>query len=103
MDLLHLEPKAIWKNFAALNAIPRPSKKEEKVIAFIKNFGESLGLETSEDETGNVIIRKPATPEWRTEKRQYYSHIWIWYVRRIMIQILTLTLRESTCWLMGTG
>ncbi len=38
MDLLHLEPKAIWKNFAALNAIPRPSKKEEKVIAFIKKF-----------------------------------------------------------------
>ncbi|OPC06334.1 cytosol nonspecific dipeptidase [Elizabethkingia ursingii] len=68
MDLLHLEPKAIWKNFAALNAIPRPSKKEEKVIAFIKNFGESLGLETSEDETGNVIIRKPATPGMENRK-----------------------------------
>ena len=61
MDLSHLEPKAIWKNFAALNAVPRPSKKEERVIAFIKNFGESLGLKTSVDETGNVIIRKPAT------------------------------------------
>lgn len=61
MDLLSLEPKAIWKNFAALNAVPRPSKKEEKVIAFIKNFGESLGLETKVDATGNVVIYKPAS------------------------------------------
>ena len=103
MDLLHLEPKAIWKNFAALNAIPRPSKKEEKVIAFIKNFGESLGLKLRKMKQEMLSSVKPATREWRTEKRQYYSHIWIWYVRRIMIQILTLTLRESTCWLMGTG
>lgn len=61
MDITQIEPKIIWKNFAALNAVPRPSKKEEKVIAFIKNFGENLGLETSVDATGNVIIRKPAT------------------------------------------
>ncbi len=37
------------------------SKKEERVINFIKSFGENLGLETSVDKTGNVIIRKPAT------------------------------------------
>ena len=61
MSITHLEPQNIWKNFAALNAVPRPSKKEEKVIAFIKNFGENLGLETSVDEVGNVIIKKPAT------------------------------------------
>jgi dipeptidase D len=57
----HLEPVALWKNFAALNAVPRPSKKEERVIAFAKSFGESLGLETQVDDTGNVIIRKPAS------------------------------------------
>ncbi|WP_203292955.1 aminoacyl-histidine dipeptidase [Luteirhabdus pelagi] len=56
-----LEPKAVWNKFADLNAVPRPSKKEEKVIAFMKNFGNSLNLETIEDEVGNVIIRKPAT------------------------------------------
>ncbi len=56
-----LEPRALWKNFAALNAVPRPSKKEERVIEFAKSFGESLGLETLVDATGNVIIRKPAT------------------------------------------
>lgn len=61
MDLLSLAPKAIWKNFANLNAVPRPSKKEERVIAFMKAFGESLGLETIVDATGNVLIKKPAT------------------------------------------
>ncbi|AZZ58214.1 aminoacyl-histidine dipeptidase [Riemerella anatipestifer] len=61
MSLSQIEPQIIWKNFSALNAVPRPSKKEERVINFIKNFGENLGLETSVDKTGNVIIRKPAT------------------------------------------
>ncbi len=56
-----LEPSVLWNYFADLNAVPRPSKKEEKVIAFIKNFGESLNLPTLVDEAGNVIIRKPAT------------------------------------------
>lgn len=61
MEYSQLEPKQIWKNFAALNSVPRPSKKEEKVIKFIKEFGEKLGLPTSVDSTGNVIIQKPAT------------------------------------------
>ena len=56
-----LEPKALWNKFADLNAVPRPSKKEERVIEFMKNFGEGLGLETFVDHIGNVIIRKPAT------------------------------------------
>ena len=68
MSITHLEPQNIWKNFAALNAVPRPSKKEEKVIEFIKNFGKNLNLETTEDEVGNVIIRKPAT--YGIENRQ---------------------------------
>jgi dipeptidase D len=56
-----LEPKQLWSKFADLNAVPRPSKKEERVIQFMKDFGKSLGLETVEDEVGNVIIKKPAT------------------------------------------
>ena len=60
-NILSLEPKTVWKHFTALNAVPRPSKKEERVIAFIKAFGEDLGLETVQDTTGNVIIRKAAT------------------------------------------
>ena len=61
-DLLDLEPRSMWRHFAALNAVPRPSKQEQRVIRFMRDFGESLGLPTEEDEVGNVIIRKPATP-----------------------------------------
>ncbi len=60
-EIRNLEPKALWNKFADLNAVPRPSKKEERVIAFMKDFGKNLELETIEDEVGNVIIRKPAT------------------------------------------
>jgi len=60
-EIRNLEPKELWNKFADLNAVPRPSKKEERVIAFMKNFGEKLELETLVDEVGNVIIKKPAT------------------------------------------
>ncbi len=59
--LNHLKPTQVWENFEALCNIPRPSKKEEKVIKFMKEFGEKLGLKTIVDEVGNVIIKKPAT------------------------------------------
>ncbi len=60
-EIRALQPEQLWNKFADLNAVPRPSKKEERVIAFMKNFGAKLGLETIEDEVGNVIIKKPAT------------------------------------------
>ncbi|WP_437918365.1 aminoacyl-histidine dipeptidase [Sphingobacterium sp. LRF_L2] len=59
--LEQLEPKSIWENFEALNAIPRASKKEERVIQFMIDFGLKLNLETQKDAVGNVIIRKPAS------------------------------------------
>ena len=68
MSIRSLEPKLLWNHFADLNAIPRPSKKEEHVIAFMKKFGEDLGLETKVDETGNVIITKPATSGMENRK-----------------------------------
>ena len=60
-EILKLKPQQLWTNFAKLNAVPRGSKKEERVIAFMKDFGNNLGFETIEDEVGNVIIKKPAT------------------------------------------
>ena len=60
-EIRALEPQNLWNKFADLNAVPRPSKKEERVIAFMKNFGESLGLPVHVDAVGNVIIKKPAT------------------------------------------
>lgn len=62
MEVRNLEPAALWNHFADLNAVPRPSKKEERVIAFMMEFGKSLGLETIQDAIGNVVIKKPATP-----------------------------------------
>jgi len=67
-EIRQLNPQEIWNKFADLNAVPRPSKKEERVIAFMKSFGENLGLETIEDEVGNVIIKKPATEGMENKK-----------------------------------
>jgi len=60
-EIGQLEPSALWTNFAALNAVPRASKKEEQVIAFMMAFAAKLSLDAYKDETGNIIIRKPAT------------------------------------------
>jgi len=68
-EIRNLEPKALWNKFSDLNAVPRPSKKEDRVIEFMKSFGKSLGLETFEDEIRNVIIRKPATPGMENRKK----------------------------------
>lgn len=63
-----LAPVEVWTQFEKLNAIPRPSKKEERVIQFMKEFGESLSLETIVDGAGNVIIKKSATPGMEDRK-----------------------------------
>jgi len=63
-----LAPKVVWNKFADLNAVPRPSKKEERVIQFMVDFGKSLNLETFTDEVGNVIIRKQATSGMENRK-----------------------------------
>src|SRR5687768_9356899 len=60
-QIRQLAPTELWNHFADLNAVPRPSKKEERVIEFMKTFGAELKLETIVDEVGNVIIRKPAS------------------------------------------
>lgn len=60
-EIRALEPNLLWNKFADLNAVPRPSKKEERIIQFMLDFGHRLQLETFKDDIGNVIIRKPAT------------------------------------------
>ncbi len=67
-DIRNLEPSRLWNYFADLNAVPRASKKEQQVIQFISDFGRSLNLPVHQDETGNVIIRKPATPGMEQKK-----------------------------------
>ncbi len=67
-SLSHLKPTIVWDFFYQLTQIPRPSKHEEKIQAFMLNFGQSLGLETFRDEIGNIIIKKPATKGYEDRK-----------------------------------
>ena len=63
-----LTPKCVFDQFAKINSIPRPSKHEEKMIEFLVDFGKSHGFATKVDETGNVLISKPATPGYENKK-----------------------------------
>ena len=67
-EIVSLEPTAVWENFYKLTQVPRPSKKEEKIQAFMVDFGKSLGLITEKDSVGNILIRKPATPGMENRK-----------------------------------
>lgn len=62
MSQIELKPASVFEYFAQINKVPRPSKKEDKMMQFLLDFGKQLGLESLRDECGNVIIRKPATP-----------------------------------------
>ena len=68
MNKNELKPARVFEQFAKINEIPRPSKHEEQMIEYLKSFGERRGLETLVDETGNVIIRKPATPGYENKE-----------------------------------
>ena len=59
--LSNLQPSAVWRYFGEIMQIPRPSKHEEKISAYLQNFGLQHGFETLHDELGNVLIRKPAS------------------------------------------
>ena len=68
MNKNDLKPAVVFAEFAKINEIPRPSKREEKMIEYLQNWGKSRGLNTNVDETGNVIIRKPATKGMENRK-----------------------------------
>lgn len=68
MSKSNLKPQGVFEQFAKINEIPRPSKREEKMIEYLKNWGESHNLETKVDATGNVLIKKPATPGMENRK-----------------------------------
>ncbi|MFB6317799.1 aminoacyl-histidine dipeptidase [Saccharicrinis sp. FJH54] len=68
MTITQLSPNAIWHYFNEICRIPRPSKKEEKIIAYLSEFGKSHGLDTRTDKAGNVLISKAATPGYENLK-----------------------------------
>jgi len=61
-SLQSLKPEKLWYYFGEVLKIPRPSKKEEKIIKYLLDFGKNHNLETIQDTIGNVVIRKPAVP-----------------------------------------
>lgn len=61
MDIKALEPKALWNFFYEITQIPRPSKKEEKIIAYLQAFAQDQNLPIKQDKAGNILISKPAT------------------------------------------
>ncbi len=67
-EILKLQPTIVWEYFKEILEIPRPSKKEEKIIAYLLKFGKDQNLETIQDEIGNVLIRKPATKGMENRK-----------------------------------
>ena len=61
MANVELKPARVFEQFAKINQIPRPSKHEEQMIAYLQKFAEERGLAVKVDKTGNVLISKPAT------------------------------------------
>ncbi len=66
MTIPQLKPHGLWKFFDRLNAIPRPSKKEERVQAWVVELGNDWGFKTQVDAVGNILIQKPATQGMET-------------------------------------
>ncbi len=61
-EISNLEPRLVWEQFDAITQVPRPSKKEGKIIDFLVGFAKCHDLEYQKDAVGNVVMRKPATP-----------------------------------------
>ena len=67
-EIRKLKPEALWENFYKLTQVPRPSKHEDGIQAFMMAWCEEHGLETIKDEVGNIIVKKPATPGMEDRK-----------------------------------
>jgi dipeptidase D len=67
-EILNLDPQRVWKHFHSLTQIPRPTGQMKEVTRFVMDFGQALNLETKQDEVGNVVIRKPASKGYESQK-----------------------------------
>ncbi len=61
---MELEPQAVWRYFDEITRVPRPSKKEEKILQYLKDFAVANALQWKQDATGNIVITRPAAPGW---------------------------------------
>jgi len=62
MEVKNLKPALLWDFFGQITQVPRPSKKEEKIVRYLLDFAKQNGLEAKKDKANNVLIKKPATP-----------------------------------------
>jgi dipeptidase D len=62
MNIRDLEPKEVWKFFYEVTQIPRPSKKEGRMVRYLLDFAQDRNLEVKKDSANNVLIKKNATP-----------------------------------------
>ncbi|WP_243350150.1 aminoacyl-histidine dipeptidase [Parabacteroides sp. FAFU027] len=69
MKVNELAPQPLWSIFETISHIPHPSHHLEQITSYVVDFGKKLGLETVVDETGNVVIKKPATPGMENRKK----------------------------------
>ena len=68
VEVSNVEPKEVWKNFVLLNEVPRPSKKEDRVVEFLISFATKNNLMYKQDEVGNLVIVKESTPDMITRE-----------------------------------
>lgn len=81
-EIAQLTPRIVWDYFDQITRIPRPSKKEEKIMAYLVDFAKSHGLEYRRDGVGNLVIRKPATEGMETVRPSSCRATWIWCARK---------------------
>ena len=68
MTIKDLQPSLVWNNFYGLTRCPRPSKHEEAVREYILKWAKERNMDAVADETGNIIIRVPATPGYENRR-----------------------------------
>ena len=78
-----LKPEIIWKHFETLTKIPRPSKHEGKVLAYIKKFANERHFEIREDATGNIVVLRPGSGGGKMLQRLLFRAMWIWFAKKI--------------------
>ncbi|MDR1561555.1 MAG: aminoacyl-histidine dipeptidase [Dysgonamonadaceae bacterium] len=68
MDITKLEPTQLWTIFNRITKIPRPSRKEEKIIEYIEQFAAEHNLQIEKDTANNILVSKPASPGMENKK-----------------------------------
>jgi len=104
MDIFKkLEPRHVWDIFGEITQVPRPSKKEEKIIAWLLDFAKKHKLKAKKDEAGNVLISAPATPGMEKVKTVVLqSHVDMVAKRTTTLKLISIKILLNL-WLRANG